>query len=315
MFALVPVVGLLVLAIAVPSGAHVAAGSAPGSRPRNGSIVYVSQRAGNQANWLYEMAPNGALEHSMGQVRGISTPAWSPDSRLLVVVKGVLHCSPGGAALYLMRADGTHLRPLTHDRRCFAHPSWAPDGKRIAYASWGRDQLPTIWVMRRDGTARRKLTSPGKGGTDMPAWSPDGHTIAFRAGFPEVIWLMDADGRNQRPLTTFRGLNGGDITASWSPTGRWIAFSRARSLSGVWHTDIYAIRPDGTGLRQLTNSRGYLNAMPDWSPDGTRIAFVSDRQRRHEIADIYVMNADGTHQKPLTRSGIDNQWPAWQARR
>ena len=122
-------------------------------------------------------------------------------------------------------------------------------------------------------------------------------------------------GGNQRQLTRFRGLRGGDGDPSWSPTGKWIAFERAHSLSGVWHTDIYAIRPDGTGLRQLTNRRGYLNRMPDWSPDGTRIVFVSDRQRRHEVGDIYVMDADGTHQKPLTRSGIDNQWPAWQARR
>ena len=82
-----------------------------------------------------------------------------------------------------MRADGTGLRRLTHDRKCYAEPSWAPDGKRIAFASWGRDQLPTIWVMRRDGTARRKLTSPGTGGTDMPAWSPMGTRSPFDPAF------------------------------------------------------------------------------------------------------------------------------------
>jgi TolB protein len=315
MFALVPGAGLLVLAIAVPSGARVAAGSASGSRPRNGSIVYANQRVANQVNWLYVMGPNGAGQHPLGGVRDVSAPARSPGSRWLLFSKGGVNCAPGGAALYLMHADGSGLRRLTQDRKCYAEPSWAPDGKRIAYASWGRDQLPTIWVMRRDGTARRKLTSPGEGGTDMPAWSPDGHTIAFRAGFPEVIWLMDADGGNQRQLTRFRGLGGGDGDPSWSPNGEWIAFERTHSLSGVWHTDIYAIRSGGSGLRQLTDRRGYVNRMPDWSPDGTRIVFVSDRQRRDEIGDIYVMNADGTHQKPLTRSGIDNQWPAWQARR
>ena len=99
------------------------------------------------------------------------------------------------------------------------------------------------------------------------------------------------------------------------PDGKWLAFERQHSLSGVWHIDIYKIRSDGTSLRQLTDRRGYLNRMPDWSPDGTRIVFASDRQRRHEMGDIYVMKADGTQQKPLTKSGLDNQGPAWQARR
>jgi len=49
--------------------------------------------------------------------------------------------------------------------------------------------------------------------------------------------------------------------------------------------------------------------MPAWSPDGTRIAFVSDRTHR-DLGDIYVMKADGTGQKRLTRN-VDNQWPDW----
>ena len=299
----------------VSSGTQVAAGSTRDSKPRNGSIVYASQRFAGQVNWLYVMGPNGAQEGPLGGVRDIDAPEWSPDSRWLVFAKGgVVDCFPGRRALYLMRADGTHLRRLTHDRKCYAHPTWSPDGKRIAYDSAGRDHLPTIWVMNRNGTARQRLTSPGATGTDEPAWSPDGHTIAFRAGDPEVIWLMNADGRNQRQLTKFRGPNGGDGDPSWSPSGKWIAFDRAHSLSGVWHFDIYEIRRDGTGFRQLTDRRGYLNRMPDWSPDGKRIVFASDRQRRHERGDIYVMNADGTNQRPLTNSGIDNRWPAWQAR-
>jgi Tol biopolymer transport system component len=130
-----------------------------------------------------------------------------------------------------------------------------------------------------------------------------------------VIWLIDADGRHERQLTRFRGINGGDGSPSWSPNGKWLAFSRQHSLSGIWHTDIYKIRPDGTGFRQLTDRRGYSNAEPVWSPDGTRIVFASDRQRRHEMDDIYVMNADGRHQRPLTNSGVRNEWPNWQPRR
>jgi Tol biopolymer transport system component len=258
------------------------------------------------------MAPDGAQQRPLGGVRDVTQLAWSPDGRLLLFAKGVVNCSPGGAALYLIRADGTGLRRLTHDRRCYSHPSWAPDGKRFAYASWSGDELSTIWTMRRDGKGRHRLTRPGKLGTDNPAWSPDGRTIAFRA--EPVIWLMDADGSHQRQLTRFRGSNGGDVSPSWSPNGKWLAFDRAHSLSGIWHTDIYKIRADGTGFRQLTDRRGYSNADPDWSPDGTRIVFTSDRERRHELDDIYVMNADSSHQQPLTDSGLWNEWPAWQGR-
>jgi TolB protein len=279
----------------------------------NGLIAYGHERAGQ--NWLYVMAPNGTQQRPLGGVRDVIQLAWSPDGRWLLFAKGTLNCWPGGAALYLIRADGTKLRRLTHDRRCYAEPTWAPDGTRFAYASWGSGQLPTIWTMRRDGTTRHRLTSPGKLGTDMPAWSPDGRTIAFRAGFPQVIWLMDADGGNRRQLTTRRGNGGEDGWPSWSPNSRRVVFDRAHSLSGVWHTDIYMIRADGSGLRDLTDRRGYINTTPDWSPDGTQIVFASDRQRRHEMDDIYVMNVDGTHQRPLTNSGIENSWPAWQARR
>ena len=226
------------------SDTQVAAGSTRDSKLRNGSIVYASQRFAGQVNWLYVMGPNGEQQRPLGGVRDIDAPAWSPDSRWLAFAKGgVVDCFPGRRALYLMRADGTHLRRLTHDRKCYAHPTWSPDGKRIAYDSAG-----TIWVMNRNGTARHRLTRPGVPGADLPAWSPNGHTIAFRVGDPGVIWLMNADGRNQRPLTKFRGLNGGDGDPSWSPSGKWVAFDRAHSLSGVWHFDIYEIRRDGTGF-------------------------------------------------------------------
>jgi TolB protein len=278
----------------------------------NGLIAYGSQRVAGEYNWLYLVPANGAQPHPLAGVRDVTQLAWSPDGRSLLFAKGVVHCSPGGAALYLIRADGSGLRRLTHDRRCYESPSWAPDGKRFAYASWGRDELPKIWTMRRDGRSRHRLTGPGP---DNPAWSPDGRTIAYRAGFPEVIWLMDADGGNKRQLTKFRGLRGGDGCPTWSPNSRWLAFNRQHSPRGTVYTDIYKIRRDGTGFRQLTDHRGYSNAMPDWSPDGTRIVFASDRRHRHERSDIYVMNADGTQQQPLANTGFDNQWPAWQARR
>ena len=165
--------------------------------------------------------------------------------------------------------------------------------------------------MNVDGSGLRLLTDKG----NTPAWSPDGKTIAFRSTFPEAIWLMDADGSNLRqltmPLQRRAAQSDTDMQPDWSPNGKWIAFSRQHPANREWQRDIFVVRSDGSGLRQLT-AHARSSTMPAWSPDGTRIAFVSDRAHR-DLGDIYVMKADGTGQRRLTK-GVDNQWPDWRAR-
>ncbi len=88
-----------------------------------------------------------------------------------------------------------------------------------------------------------------------------------------------------------------------SPDGKWIAFQSNRS--GVWN--IYTIRPDGSGIVNLTHSPG-PDYNPIWSPDGTKIVFASERDRDSEI---YVMNADGSGQTRLTFTPGDDSHPHW----
>jgi TolB protein len=127
---------------------------------------------------------------------------------------------------------------------------------------------------------------------------------------------MDADGTNQRQLTTppnAAGL-GKETEPDGSPDGNWIAFARYHEPhpgpgSLEFRRDIYLVRPDGTDLRRLTKLTGF-NSSPAWSPDGKRIAFTSDRRRQA----IYTMNADGTKQKRLTTTDLDVASPTWQPR-
>jgi Tol biopolymer transport system component len=290
---------LIVVAISTMGSAEAAMRGGPA---RGQDILFVgsSQR-------LYVVRPDGTHERRLGGARNVWGPVWSPGGKWIAYgatrTRGDI-CPQ----LYVMRADGTHARRLTRARGCYLNPTWAPNGKRIAFEAWGGALKTGIWAMNVNGTGLRLLTDKG----NMPAWSPDGRTIAFRSTFPEAIWLMDADGSNLGQLTTPKqrvGLDDVDMQPAWSPNGKWIAFSREHPVGHEWHWDVYAVRSDGSGLRQLTDRFGHSNTMPDWSPTGMRIAFVSDRARRG-VGDIYVMKANGTGKTRLTKTG-DAQWPSW----
>ncbi len=104
---------------------------------------------------------------------------------------------------------------------------------------------------------------------------------------------------------------------SLTPTRRSIALSAPLFQNGgeriafVANDDIYVINTDGSNEINLTNHPA-RDSLPAWSPDGTRIAFVSDRDSKHEI---YVVNADGSNLKKLTSLNIESSWssdpPVW----
>ena len=194
---------------------------------------------------------------------------WSPDGSQLVFVRAV----DGGAALFVMDADGTGVRRLTT-------PVQTPDG-----------------LMSMDGA---------------PAWSPDGKQIAFasnRAGGETEIFRVNTDGGSLIRLTRTAD-HISDHNPTWSPDGRWIWFDSDRP--GYMNREIFRMRPDGSSVQRMTRTAdGIDDGAPDISPDGRRVVFSSTRGNGDQ--DLWTMRSDGTGARRLSSGAEirDEVFPQW----
>jgi TolB protein len=191
-------------------------------------------------------------------------------------------------AVYVLAPIATEA----HTEAQRAKEAFPTENGEIIFTSEGPPYPGTvISTINSDGTALATIPiRPGHDNT-FPAWSPDGKKIAFvssmgKAGssFSPQLYIVDVDGSGLRRITDTPRTYESD--PAWSPDGKRIAFSKGKG-------DIYTIKIDGTGLRQLTSDKGGERE-PTWSPDGKKIAFVI-------YDDIYTMNAtDGSQQENLT---------------
>ena len=195
--------------------------------------------------------------------------------------------------IYTANPDGSGLHRLTSYDVYTAEGTLSPDGRTIVFTSLKDGDLD-IYTMNVDGSNIRRLTTaPGYDGG--PFFSPDGKRIVYRAYHPTdstelrtyrdllrremvrpnkmEIWVMNADGSDQRQITNLGGAN---FAPFFTPDGSRIIFSSNHKNPRSRNFDLYLVNADGTGLEQVTTNPDF-DGFPQFSPDGRQLVWASNR--------------------------------------
>jgi Tol biopolymer transport system component len=255
----------------------------------------------------------------------ISKPSWSLNSRQLTMVAYGPDSPPAAPetpfnyGLHSINADGSGARHLSTRTTEGSPAVFSPDGSKIAFIDFYSTRNAEINVVNVDGSGRLNLTRSTSVSEDQPAWSPDGRFIvfsAYRASRHTEVYVMNSDGTGVRQLTNSPRVS--SFLPVFSPDGRKIAFisfvDDGRSPPTTT-AELYVMNSDGTGAVRLATDvvvnialTGPNTGLPSFSPDGQKIAFVSNRDGNHEI---YVVNIDGTGLTNLTRNPAADEEPSW----
>ena len=219
--------------------------------------------------------------------------------------------------IWIMNSDGSGARQVTKDISVLSYPAWNPDGKEIVFVSEGDGQSPEIWGYNIAGSSLKKITgirdasslgsklnlspnplSIGAGGI-YPfskflyriSYSPRGDRITFELDMKESvgIWTINKDGN---ALTRVMAEDSLYWTPVFSPDGRKIAYSKkaGKQFAPIYWTDynIWIVDVE-TGEEMMINGEEQIDWFPSWSPDGKKIAYVTNRSGDFKHFNIWML--------------------------
>jgi TolB protein len=275
-------------------------------------IAFASTRDGERvgqtieersAKEIYIMDYDGANQQRITADRSLNiAPSWCPDGTCVAYVS----YAGGSPNIVLQNVFGrigmTRPAPTRDDIQNWL-PAVSPDGQRIAFGSARDGKATDIYVVNRDGSGLRQLTT-NPAIDNAPRWSPNGTQIAFvsdRTGAPR-IYTMSSDGLQQTLVPT--GCNRCD-RPTWAPSTTGIMLAYTSQTSSAGHDiEIYDFS-SGKAIR-VTDGLG-TNESPSFAPNGRHILFFTTRWGKQQLA---VIDIDGRGLRRLTDTG-NNSFPSW----
>ncbi len=250
---------------------------------------------------LYVVSPHGGGERRLINVRRVGVGreqlGWTPDSREIVYRAP----SPEGYVIYAVAVDTGQRRQLTSPgldadsvpHLGDSHPTFSPNGRRLAFVRRRGIRVDEIWIKPATGGVEAPLTARS---TDISTmyWTPDSRELLY-ASLGRVFRTSVEDGVPER----IRGFSGEVRRISIARSAPRIVWSQSETDQDIWRLELDEQgRPVGTPRRVASTTRTEKD--PEISPDGKRLAFMSNRSGSPEI---WLTESDGSNPIQLTRIG------------
>ena len=251
----------------------------------------------------------GVALHDITKTEGVSMDYWpcfSPDGKTILFSRTM----DGGKHWTLMTvpasggaAKGFITMPMSATRA-----SWSPVTDRIVF-NGDVGGKTSLWIVNGDGSGAHSVATDDILGASYPSFYPDGKTLGFGDGPRNILYRMDEGGAPVAITRQDQVLSG---MSSVSPDGKWVAFAGQSNKGQAYNQEDNQIwLADGSGTARPLEVNPGQGRTPSWSPDGTRLAFESNRGSANHQYAAFIINRDGTGLVQVTDYALNASHPVF----